>query len=717
MPRKPEVEEAAPKHELKRSGSISKSIKGLFKSTSPPRPPHTTAESGSVGLKSGDKLKKLAKSKELELEGKRRDPNAGSPSRLVENTLAQPVTAHKPHLGSETKSAKQHSVLNDFSKLSLRKQGESGHTSQESVISDDDPKFRTRSSYLSKNPRHGDSLSDEGEDVDYFHPKVGGAVAHGQNHGGGYEDSSIDNELTKNPETVRRAKSLQRQGSQSGASSRSRSLSLTSRYRARSPTHSANSQLREEPEDNDSGCVLKTETFRLHENGSHKHTLKVSPIVCENQDDEDGKGKSMFSLSGFFKGHKDDEKLESALSLLPRTRFEFHKRLSRILDEELKDDDGELDSDGKEKNMPKPVNPKAAIGSEELKMINKISKKIHDGGAKEYTSDEDMAKKNYTLFQKYGKPIGVIGHGAYGVVKVCCIETSNVTDERSHDETFVKGSKMYYAVKKLKPKGDEPKEKFGTRLTSEFIIGHALSQRGNDKQESHPNILKMLDLMQTNDGFVEVLEFCPSGDLYSLLSRTSKNGLHPLEADCFMKQLLRGVQYMHDHGIAHCDLKPENILFGPDGTLKICDFGTSCVFQTAWEKQVHFQSGAVGSEPYVAPEEFIAQKEYDPRLVDCWSCGVIYCTMVLGHYLWKIPLVDKDPVYAAFIEEIRNKREYSVFEDLRHVAPEVGRCRKLCLYAIFQWNPEKRTSVDKLLHSNWMKRTWCCVNYGSPSLQ
>ncbi|SCU96123.1 LAFA_0G04412g1_1 [Lachancea sp. 'fantastica'] len=700
MSRRPVLEENVDDSELKRSRSFSKSIKGLFKSTSPPRKTPGTPDVGGASAKTNDRLKKLAKSKELELEGKRKDSGAGVP-------LAVPLAAQRPQVANGTRGTKSQSYVTDLGKLSLGKQTGTGNTSQESVVSDADSRAKAKLSSSMK----GDSASSDGDQIDYFQSRPARNEAHEVSH----EDFTIDNELTKDPESVRRVKSLQRPNPNVTSSSRSRSLSLTSRYRGRSPTQGSSSVLREQHEDeNEAHCVLKTETFMVFEDGHHNHTLSVTPLVSENNDDDGGaKGKSMFSLTGFFKSHKDDERLESALSLLPRTRFEFHKRLSRIMDDELKDENDEgSDNNDKKSSMPQPVNPNAAIGSKELGMISKISKKIHDGVVVEGSMDEQIAKKNYTLFQKYGKPVGVIGHGAYGVVKVCCIDKSSVTDERSPDETFVKGNKMFYAVKKLKPKADEAKEKFGTRLTSEFIIGHALSQRGSEQRKSHPNILKMLDLMQTPDGFVEVLEFCPSGDLYSLLSRTSKNGgLHVLEADCFMKQLLHGVQYMHDHGIAHCDLKPENLLFDPQGVLKICDFGTSCVFQTAWEKQVHFQTGAIGSEPYVAPEEFIAQREYDPRYVDCWSCGVIYCTMVLGHYLWKIPLVDKDPVYATFVEEMRTKREFSVFEDMRHVSPEVGRCRRLCLYAIFQWNPEKRTSVEKLLHSNWMKRTWCCVPY------
>lgn len=168
---------------------------------------------------------------------------------------------------------------------------------------------------------------------------------------------------------------------------------------------------------------------------------------------------------------------------------------------------------------------------------------------------------------------------------------------------------------------------------------------------------------------------------------------------------------MHDHGIAHCDLKPENILFHPNGLLKICDFGTSSVFQTAWEKHVHFQSGIMGSEPYVAPEVFIIDKEYDPRLIDCWSCGIVYCTMVFGQYLWKVALENKDSLFASFVQEMKDDNQFYIFEELRHVNSDLNKMRKNILYSILQWNPEKRITIENILQSSWMKHTRCCVKY------
>lgn len=472
--------------------------------------------------------------------------------------------------------------------------------------------------------------------------------------------------------------------------------------------------------------IIQDEHFRVNEEGYHEHMLKPLPLI---QDSETHKTWAGFFFSAVFKRNKhENEEPNFAMSILPLNDSISSEVLVDSTNEQTDFDENYGHKSIDVREVPKIVNENAAIGKDELKLINNLAERINNGiGQLSKCSSTDLSAKvkhskaKQILAEKYGKCIGMVGHGAYGTVWVTSKEIDSIHDdsslERPYRDTFEHNGKRYYAIKELKPRVNESHEKFSARLTSEFVIGHSLSGKIGIVKASnlpaHPNILKVLDLLQTHDAFVEVFEFCPSGDLYSLLTRSSKSGspLHPLEADCFMKQLLNGVQYMHNHGVAHCDLKPENILFTPSGVLKICDFGLSSVFQTAWEKQVHFQTGKVGSEPYVAPEEFIPEKEYDCRLVDCWSCGIIYCTMVFGHYLWKVANKEKDQIYKTFIEEMTKNGEYSAFEELRHVNQELNRCRKMCLYNIFQWEPKKRISISKLLDTPWIRKTACCVNY------
>ena len=96
----------------------------------------------------------------------------------------------------------------------------------------------------------------------------------------------------------------------------------------------------------------------------------------------------------------------------------------------------------------------------------------------------------------------------------------------------------------------------------------------NKAAVSHPNIVATLDLFQDAKGdYCEVMEYCAGGDLFTLIIASGK--LEYMEADCFFKQLIKGVVYMHDVGVCHRDLKPENLLLTSNGILKITDFGNS----------------------------------------------------------------------------------------------------------------------------------------------
>ncbi|KAK7943988.1 serine/threonine-protein kinase [Apiospora aurea] len=139
------------------------------------------------------------------------------------------------------------------------------------------------------------------------------------------------------------------------------------------------------------------------------------------------------------------------------------------------------------------------------------------------------------------------------------------------------------------------------------------------------------------------------------------------EADCFIKQLAHGDEYLHGVGIAHCDLKPENLLLTTEGSLKISDFGCSqWICPHEGSDEIRMLSGGRGSKPYKAPEEY-TQDEFDGRAVGVWACGVIYIHMRLLRHLWYQARQDA-MYYTRYIEERRIEEGYAPIEALEPVS-------------------------------------------------
>ncbi|MCJ1292969.1 serine/threonine-protein kinase HAL4/sat4 [Xylographa carneopallida] len=296
------------------------------------------------------------------------------------------------------------------------------------------------------------------------------------------------------------------------------------------------------------------------------------------------------------------------------------------------------------------------------------------------TDKKGGPNSTHTLVEKYGKCQEIVGRGAFGIVRI------------SH-KTDPKDSKLeqLYAVKEFRRRPQESPKKYQKRLTSEFCISSSLR---------HPNVIHTLDLLQDAKGdYCEVMEFCPGGDLYTLVLAAGK--LEVAEADCYFKQLMRGVEYMHEMGVAHRDLKPENLLLTTHGSLKITDFGNGECFRMAWEKEAHMTAGLCGSAPYIAPEEYV-DKEFDPRAVDVWATGVIYMAMRTGRHLWRLAKREEDEFFDRYLEGRRDEDGYQPIETLHR-----ARCRNV-IYSILDPNPTRRITASQVLKSEWGREIKLC---------
>ncbi|KAI9357528.1 kinase-like domain-containing protein [Pilaira anomala] len=255
-----------------------------------------------------------------------------------------------------------------------------------------------------------------------------------------------------------------------------------------------------------------------------------------------------------------------------------------------------------------------------------------------HRNDQDTKQ---TLERKWGTCQETIGKGTSGVVRV--VHKVEGTAER------------LYAVKELRKRNNESPKDYVTRLTSEYYISSTMD---------HINVIKTFDLLPLNDTspiFAQVMEYSGGGDLFDVLY-DCPDGLEVAEANCFFKQLMRGVTYLHSIGVAHRDLKPENLLLTSTGCIKITDFGSAACFKgTTMDSdgeedddeedcsKIHLIRGLVGSEPYIAPEEF-TDLNYDARLVDVWSCGIIYMAIRKATHLWQVAKAGEDESYDRYLK-------------------------------------------------------------------
>merc|ERR1712137_595601 len=98
----------------------------------------------------------------------------------------------------------------------------------------------------------------------------------------------------------------------------------------------------------------------------------------------------------------------------------------------------------------------------------------------------------------------------------------------------------------------------------------------------HPNIVKVFETFEDNRSIHIIMELCVGGDPLRRIASTGH--FTERQAAILMKQIFRGLQYMHALNICHRDLKPENFLLSHksdiEGTsLKIIDFGFAIKFE------------------------------------------------------------------------------------------------------------------------------------------
>ncbi len=266
------------------------------------------------------------------------------------------------------------------------------------------------------------------------------------------------------------------------------------------------------------------------------------------------------------------------------------------------------------------------------------------------------------------------------------------------------GVKDFYILGELLGEGAFAQVKLGTdRETGDKVAVKIIKKNQYDHKEmeyilremnimksvSHTNIVNTVDIFNSPKYLHIVLEYMQGGELFDIIA--DAGNFSEQQASQVMRDTIKGVQYLHLHGIVHRDIKPENVLCkSKDWPLhvKIADFGLANFTE---DGEVREKTQAlIGTPGYVAPE--LVRGEHYGAAVDMWACGVLLYIMLSG----RMPFYGRDDQACLRMIAI-GKYEFPDREWSR-----ISEDAKSLVRGLLQVDPDKRLTADAALQHRWL---------------
>ena len=163
---------------------------------------------------------------------------------------------------------------------------------------------------------------------------------------------------------------------------------------------------------------------------------------------------------------------------------------------------------------------------------------------------------------------------------------------------------------------------------NENIRKRFLSEARSMAKMSHPNIVRVTDMVEDDQTVAFVMEYIEGESLKEYMDRKGKLGDEQILY--ILLQMLDALEYAHQQGLVHRDIKPSNFMLTSQRKLMLMDFGIAKQLNPG--SQEYTSTGTnqqMGTAMYMSPEQIHETRSVTSQS-DIYSLGVVLWQLVTG---------------------------------------------------------------------------------------
>lgn len=261
-------------------------------------------------------------------------------------------------------------------------------------------------------------------------------------------------------------------------------------------------------------------------------------------------------------------------------------------------------------------------------------------------------------------------------------------------KAVVKGSNEVVAIKRMKKKFYSWEECLELREIKVL------------RKVTHPNVVKLKEVIRANDDLHLVFEFCER----NLVQLATEQGSPFTDSQVkdITSQILNGLSVIHKNGFFHRDMKPDNILVS-EGIFKIADYGLA--------KEIRSQppyTDYVATRWYRAPEILLHSRRYNWQ-VDMFAVGCIMAELYMMRPLFpgtnevdqlnRICSVLGTPNDWSEGQRLATQLSYCFPQyipmPLHELMPNASHDSIKLMQSLLEWDPSMRLTADQCLQHSF----------------